>query len=72
MKEHIVDIIHEFVHSFSLTELSIRNKNLINFENIEIIARENHYLKRCFREAFEIIKNINNSNKDNSIEIRNN
>jgi hypothetical protein len=41
-------------------------------EDIKILAKEDHFLKRRIREAIEIIKHPNNLNRDNGLEINEN
>jgi hypothetical protein len=44
-KEHNVDIIHDWVPSLALVKHSDKTKNHICIEDIEILAKVEHFLK---------------------------
>ena len=56
MKEHGADIRNQRVHTLALAEHSEKTKHHICIAETSMLARENHYYKRRFREALEIIK----------------
>lgn len=71
LKEHGGDIKKETIRSLSLVEHSSKTKHHLCLEDIEIIAKEDHFFKRKFREAIEIINHPNNINRDGGVEVNN-
>jgi predicted GIY-YIG superfamily endonuclease len=69
IKEHGADIKNERTHTSALAEHSLTTKHHICLEDTKILAKEDHLLKRRIREAIEIIKNPDNLNRDNGLEI---
>ena len=53
----------------TLAEHSLKTKHHIRLEDTRILSKEDHLLKRRIREAIEIIKNPDNLNRDNGLEI---
>jgi hypothetical protein len=62
IKEHEGDIKNKRIHTSALVEHSLKTKHHVCLEDTMILAKENHYYKRRFREALEIIKHPNNIN----------
>jgi hypothetical protein len=69
IKEHSADIKNERNQTSALAEHSLTTKHHIRLEDTKILAKEDHLLKRRIREAIEIIKNPDNLNRDNGLEI---
>jgi predicted GIY-YIG superfamily endonuclease len=69
IKEHSADIKNERARTSALAEHSLKTKHHIRLEDTRILAKEDHLLKRRIREAIEIIKNPDNLNRDNGLEI---
>jgi predicted GIY-YIG superfamily endonuclease len=69
IKEHGADIKNEWTCTSALVEHSLTMKHHVHLEDTKILAREDHLLKRRIREAIKIIKNPNNLNRDNGLEI---
>jgi predicted GIY-YIG superfamily endonuclease len=69
IKEHSADIKNERTRTSALAEHSLTTKHHIRLEDTKILAKEDHLLKRRIREAIEIIKNPDNLNRDNGLEI---
>jgi hypothetical protein len=59
----------ERARTSALAEHSLKTKHHIRLEDTRILAKEDHLLKRRIREAIEIIKNPDNLNRDNGLEI---
>ena len=72
LKEHEADMRIERVRTSALTKHCAKTKHQIFLENTKILAKENHYFKRKFREALEIIKHPNNLNRDGGLEVNTN
>ena len=72
VKEHGADIRNQHIHTSALAEHSEKSKHHICLEETSMLAKENHYYKRRFREALEIIKHPNNLNRDGGFEISKN
>jgi hypothetical protein len=64
--------LNECIHTSALAEHSLKTKHHVCLEDTKILAKEDHYYKRSFREALEIIKHPNNMNKDGGLEVSNN
>ena len=58
------DIIHECTKKYALAEHSVTSKHHICIEDAKVIARIDHYMKRCVIEAIEIEKHPKNINRD--------
>jgi hypothetical protein len=71
IKEHATDIRNEHIRTSALAEHSLKTKHQVFLEETKILAKENHYYKRCLREALEIIKHPNNINRDGGLEVSN-
>ena len=69
LKEHGADIRNERICTSTLAEHVTKTKHQVCLENTKIIATEDHYFKRKFREALEIIKLPNNLNMDGGLEV---
>ena len=69
LREHGADIRNQRIHTSALAEHSERSKHHICLEEASLLAQENHYFKRRFREAIEIIKHPNNLNRDGGFEV---
>ena len=69
LKEHGVDIRKERIHSSALAEHVAKTKHHICLEDTIILAKEDHYFKRKFKEALEIIKLPHNLNRDGGLEV---
>jgi hypothetical protein len=69
IKEHEADIRKERTHTSALVEHSLKTKHHVCLEDTKILAKEDHYYKRCVREALEIIKHPNNMNRDGGLEV---
>ena len=72
LKEHEADMRIERVRTSALAKHYAKTKHQICLENTKILAKENHYFKRKFREALEIIKHPNNLNRDGGLEVNTN
>ena len=72
LKEHGADICNQRVCTSALAEHSEKSKHHICLEDSSLLAKENHYFKRRFREALEIIKHHNNHNRDGGFEVSKN
>ena len=72
LKEHGADIRNQRIRTSALAEHSERYKHHICLEDSSLLAKENHYFKRRFREALEIIKHPNNLNRDGGFEVSRN
>ena len=72
LKEHEADMRIERVRTSALAEHCAKPKHQICLENTKILAKENHYFKRKFREALEIIKHLDNLNRDGGLEVNTN
>ena len=72
LKEHGANIRNQCVRTFSLMEHLEKSKHHICLEDSSLLAKENHYFKRIFREALEIIKHPNNLNRDGGFEVSKN
>ena len=71
IKEHEEDIRKERTRTSALAEHSHKTKHHVFLEDTKILAKEDHYYKRCLIEALEIIKHPNNMNRDGGLEISN-
>ena len=69
LKEHGTDIRKERIRSSALAEHVAKTKHHICVEDTTILAKEDHYFKRKFREALEIIKLPHNLNRDGGLEV---
>ena len=69
MKEHGDDIRNQSIHTSALAEHSKKTRHHMCLEETSILAKENQYYKRNFREALEIIKHPKNLNKDGRFEV---
>ena len=70
LKEHGADIRKECIHTSALAEHVAKTKHQVCLEDTKIIAKEDHYFKRKFREALEIIKfPYNILNRDGGLEV---
>lgn len=69
IKEHCVDIKKKRSHTSALVEHSLLTKHQIYLEDTTIIAKEDHYFKRRFKEALEILRHPNNLNQDGGLEV---
>ena len=69
LKEHGADIRKERICSSDLAEHVAKTKHHIFLEDTIILAKEDHYFKRKFREALEIIKLPHNLNRDGGLEV---
>ena len=69
LREHGADIRNQRSRISALAEHSERSKHHICLEETSLLAQENHYFKRRFREAIEIIKHPNNLNRDGGFEV---
>jgi hypothetical protein len=72
IKEHTIDINHNQVCSFALTQHFDKTKHQIQIENAKVLAKIEHYSKRKFREAIEIEKQPENINRDDGWTINKN
>ena len=72
IKEHGADICNQRTRTSALVEHFEKSKHHICLEETSILARENHYYKRWFREALEIIKHPKNLNRDGGFEVSKN
>ena len=72
LKEHGADICNQHIRTSALPEHSEKSKHHICLEETSMIAKENHYNKRRFKEALEIIKHPNNLNRDSGFEVSKN
>jgi predicted GIY-YIG superfamily endonuclease len=69
IKEHGADIKNGRTRTSALAEHSLTTKHHVLLEDTKILAKEDHLLKSRIREAIEIIKNPNNLNRDNGLEM---
>ena len=69
LKEHRADLKNGCIRTSALAEHCAKTKHQIRLEDTKIIAKEDHYFKRKFREALEIIKLPNNLNRDGGLEV---
>ena len=69
LKEHGADIRKERICSSALAEHVAKIKHHICLEDTIILAKEDHYFKRKFREALEITKLPHNLNRDGGLEV---
>ena len=69
LKEHGADIRKERIRTSALAGHVAKTKHHIFLEDTKILAKENQYLKRKFREALEIIKLPHNLNRDGGLEV---
>ena len=69
LKEHGVDIRKKRIHSLALVEHVAKTKHHIFLEDTIILAKEDHYFKKKFKEALEIIKLPHNLNRDGGLEV---
>ena len=72
LKEHGDNICNQRICTSALAEHSENSKHHICLEETSMLAKENHYFKRRFREALEIIKHPNNFNRDGGFEVSKN
>ena len=59
LKENCSDILHNKTKSSAVAEHSIKNNHYFCIEHVKVISIEEHYSKRCIREAVEIEKHTN-------------
>ena len=69
LKEHGANIRKERIRSSTLAEHVAKTKHHICLEDTIILAKEDHYFKRKFREALEITKLPHNLNRDGGLEV---
>ena len=69
LKEHGADICNQRIHTSALAEHSEKSKHHIRLEDTSLIAKENHYYRRRFKEVLEIIKHPKNLNRDGGFEV---
>jgi hypothetical protein len=69
IKEHGANIKNGQTHTSTLVEHSLTTKHHVRLEDTKILAKEDHLLKLRIREAIKIIKNPNNLNRDNGLEM---
>ena len=64
IKEHIADTNHNRIAKSTLTEHSSKSKDLIHFDQTQILTWDPYYSTHLIREALEIEKNPNNLKRD--------
>ena len=69
IKEHEANICKQCIHTSALTEHLEKTRHHICLEETSMLARENHYYKRHFKEALEIIKHPKKLNRDGGFEV---
>ena len=69
LKEHGANIRNQHIRTSTLVEHLEKSKHHIFLEETSMIAKENHYYKRRFRESLDIIKHPNNLNRDGGFEV---
>ena len=69
IKEHGANIRKERIRSSALAKHVAKTKHHIFLEDTIILAKEDHYFKRKFREALEITKLPHNLNRDGGLEV---
>ena len=72
IKEHCADIKNQSSCFYAIVEHTLITKHHICLEDTSIIAKEEHYFKRIFREANEILKHPNNLHHTNGLKINRN
>lgn len=71
IKEHTVDLRRERTSKSSLAEHVHSSSQYIYMEEVKLVRKEEHYLKRKIKEAIEIEKRRNNLNQDDGLKVRN-
>jgi hypothetical protein len=72
IKEHRLDIKNTCTCTSVLANHSNANKHHVFLEDAKILAKDDHYSKHRIREAIEIIKHLDNLNRDECLEISEN
>lgn len=69
IEEHAADIKHNQVCSSALAEHLDKTKHHICVDEAKILAKVDHHFNRKFREAIEIERRPDNSNRDDGWKI---
>jgi len=67
IKEHETYIHNEHIHIPTLVEHSLKKKHHICLRSVEVIAKEEHCIIWCFKQALEIDEHEKNMNKDGGL-----
>ena len=71
IKEHTADLRRERSSKSALAEHVHSSSHYICIEDVKLVRKEDHYLKRKIKEAIEIEKRKNNLNRDDGLKLSN-
>lgn len=71
IKGHTTNLRRERTSKSALVENVHSSSHYICMEETKLVRKEDHYLKRIFKEAIEIEKRKNNFNRDNGLKLSN-
>ena len=71
IKEHATDLRRDRTSKSALVEHVHSSSHYICMEEVKLVRKEDHYLKRKINEAIEIEKRKNNLNRDDGLKLSN-